>query len=148
MSDFVPISVQVAAMKQDWPMLKARKIDRARQAARWVGPVKPHLTAYALEIRYAEGWPEVRVLSPALKQLPGNPEGRLPHIYGPVDDPTLCLFDPQAGEWRPSMLLSRTIVPWSFDWLACYELWLMTGEWTGGGRHPAPTPVTNEEPAP
>lgn len=36
------------------------------------------------------------------------------------------------------MHLSQTIVPWSADWLACYELWLMTGRWTGGGRHPTP----------
>ena len=62
-------------------------------------------------------------------------EGQLPHVYPPLDDPTLCLFDPVAGEWDASMQISQTIVLWALDWIACYELWLMTGKWTGGGRH-------------
>ncbi|WP_244438191.1 hypothetical protein [Afipia birgiae] len=33
------------------------------------------------------------------------------------------------------MTIASTTVPWALDWLACYELWLMTGRWTGGGRH-------------
>ena len=34
------------------------------------------------------------------------------------------------------MLLADTIVPWAAEWLMHYELWLVTGEWTGGGDHP------------
>ncbi|ACP23444.1 hypothetical protein NGR_b19970 (plasmid) [Sinorhizobium fredii NGR234] len=60
------------------------------------------------------------------------------HVYDRDGDPRLCLCDPAADEWDATMHLSRTIVPWSADWLACYELWLMTGRWTGGGRHPIP----------
>jgi hypothetical protein len=33
------------------------------------------------------------------------------------------------------MLLAYTVVPWISEWLLYYELWLFTGEWTGGG-HP------------
>jgi hypothetical protein len=44
------------------------------------------------------------------------------------------------------MPIAETIAPWAMDWIACYELWLMTGVWTGGGRHagdpPAATPDT------
>ena len=36
------------------------------------------------------------------------------------------------------MTLASTTVLWALDWLACYELWLMTGRWTGGGRHAGP----------
>lgn len=136
MSRVVRISEQVAAMKADWLMLKVRQVNRADQSARWVGTVRPNLADYEIELRYARGRPTVRVLSPTLKELPGNPEGSLPHVYGPPEDPTLCLYDAAAGEWAPSMLLSKTIVPWTLDWLTCYEFWLMTGEWTGGGRHP------------
>ena len=50
--------------------------------------------------------------------------------------PFLCLYDPDAGEWHPGMSIARTIIPWTIDWLACYEGWLATGEWTGGGHHP------------
>jgi hypothetical protein len=45
----------------------------------------------------------------------------------------LCLYYP--GQWRPDLLLSTTIVPWTAEWLMHYELWLATGHWTGGGHH-------------
>ena len=88
----------------------------------------------------------LRLTDPPLQRLPSNVEGQLPHVYPPLDDPTLCLFDPRTEEWSPSVPIAETIVPWSLDWLACYEHWLMTGIWTGGGRHAgdAPTSATME----
>lgn len=141
-----PLSIeeQVAAMKAAWPKLVSRQIDRHLQSARWVGPVRPQYANYILEIRYRLGaWPEARVISPALIRLPGNAEGELPHVYPPADDPTLCLFDPREGEWSPDMAIANTTVPWSLNWLTCYEHWLMTGRWTGGGRHVNPSPSTS-----
>ncbi len=130
------IEEQIAAMKTTWPQLAARRIDRRAQSARWVGRVKPQYSSYVLEIRYQLGaCPEVRILAPTLIRLPNNPEGQLPHVYPPAEDPTLCLFDPREDEWTPAMTIASTTVPWALDWLACYELWLMTGRWTGGGRH-------------
>ena len=137
----IPLSIegQVAAMKAGWPKLVGRRIDRRRQSARWIGPVRPQYTNYTLEIRYCLGmWPEVRVVAPTLIRLPGNSEGELPHVYPPADDPILCLFDPRESEWTPDMAIAHTTVPWSLDWLACYEHWLMTGRWTGGGHHVGP----------
>jgi hypothetical protein len=133
-----PISIeeQVARMKSTWPLFVAHKVDRTQQSARWTGYVEPHLTRHKLEIRYALGsFPEVRVLAPPLTRLPGNTEGALPHVYPPTDDPTLCLFDPEAGQWDWSMAIAETTLPWACDWIACYELWLITGVWRGGGRH-------------
>uniref|UniRef100_UPI0031016DE1 hypothetical protein n=1 Tax=Neorhizobium sp. EC2-8 TaxID=3129230 RepID=UPI0031016DE1 len=31
--------------------------------------------------------------------------------------------------------ISKKIVPWTLDWLACYEDWLLSGIWHGGGQH-------------
>jgi hypothetical protein len=130
------INEQLAGMKSIWPRLRPRNVNRAQQAARWVGRVRPQYEWHELDLRYAWGaMPEVRVTDPPLVRLPGNEEGQLPHVYPPLDDPTLCLFDPRAHEWDTSMLLAKTIVPWALDWLACYEHWLMTGTWSGGGRH-------------
>jgi hypothetical protein len=111
-----------------------------------VGPVRPQYTKHVLEIRYQiDAFPEVRVISPALIRLPNNSEGQLPHVYPPVDDPTLCLFDPCEDEWSATTTIASTTVPWALDWLACYELWLMTGRWTGGGRHVGPAePIARE----
>jgi hypothetical protein len=73
-----------------------------------------------------------------LKSRQGDPEGDLPHVYASGDQILLCLFDPDTREWAPCDLLSETTVPYATDWLACYEGWRATGEWTGGGRHPQP----------
>jgi hypothetical protein len=78
-----PLSIeeQIAAMKTAWPQLAARRVDRRAQSARWVGPVRPQYSKYILEIRYQLGaFPEVRVISPALIRMPGNPERHLPHV--------------------------------------------------------------------
>lgn len=130
------IDEQIAAMETAWPQFSVRQHDRHARSVRWIGAVRPQYSNYTLEVRY-QIWffPKVRVLSPELIRLPDNPEGQLPHVYPPADDPTLCLFDPREGEWSPTMTIASTIVPWALDWLACYELWLMTGRWTGGGRH-------------
>ena len=34
------------------------------------------------------------------------------------------------------MSIADTIVPWTAEWLVYYEIWLMTGEWYGGGDWP------------
>lgn len=137
---------QIAAMKATWPELAPRNIDRRFRSARWVGRVRAQHCWYTIEIRYQVGsMPEVRVLAPILVRLPGNEEGELPHVYPPSNDPTLCLFDPRTDEWDASMALAQTIVLWTLDWLTCYELWLMTGKWAGGGRHAGdPVPVSTE----
>lgn len=137
---------QLAGMAADWPTFRVGKINRKNQSAVWTGDLGPQFTTYRIRVRYEVGeFPEVRVLRPELERRPGNEEGSLPHVYGPLDDPTLCLFDPDGDEWDSTMLLSRTIIPWTIDWLTFYEFWLMTGVWSGGGRHP--TPLTEETPA-
>jgi hypothetical protein len=146
MAPILSIEEQMAAMKATWQGLGPRNIDRRLQSVRWVGRVRAQYCWYTIEIRYRVGsMPEVRVLAPTLVRLPGNKEGALPHVYPPADDPTLCLFDPRTSEWDTSMPLAQTIVLWTFDWLSCYELWLMTGKWTGGGRHACdPVPISME----
>jgi hypothetical protein len=137
------IDEQVTTMMAAWPQFVGRNINRRLQSARWLGAVKPQHANYTLEIRYRLGsFPEVRVLSPALVRLPNNEEGQLPHVYPPAEDPTLCLFDPRTDEWDQSMAIAKTTLPWALDWLACYELWLITCKWTGGGRHVDDRPIT------
>lgn len=139
------IEDQLASMKTAWPLFVSRRVDRRRRAACWIGPVRPQYARYVLEICYRLGkFPAVRVLSPPLVRLPGNDEGELPHVYPPSHDPTLCLFDPRARQWSSDMPIAETTVPWSLDWLVCYEHWLMTGEWVGGGCHASLSPSTSE----
>lgn len=139
------LSEQIAAMSKFWPMFRVGKRDRVQLSAVWTGTLKPQFTSYRIEVQYEVGCrPEVRVLSPKLERIPGNPEGSLPHVYGPSEDPTLCLYDPKTDEWNSTMLIAEKIIPWTIDWLTFYEFWLMIGTWSGGGRHP--TALTEELP--
>jgi hypothetical protein len=141
------IDAQIAVMAKAWPRLAVTARDRGR--ALWRGPVTPLLQTYEIEIAYRAPLviellnvrrlqPRVRVLSPALRPRPGDPEGRLPHVYyagdGP-DDVILCLLDPDGREWSPVDALAETTVPWTIDWLAAYEAWRATGRWKATGRH-------------
>ena len=41
-----------------------------------------------------------------------------------------------AAAGNPRMLIANTTLPWTAEWLFFYELWLVTGEWDGGGHWP------------
>lgn len=83
---------------------------------------------YTVRINYRSGGvPEVHVVTPTLHL---HPEAQaLPHIY---PGNRLCLHLP--GEWRPTMFISHTTIPWTSEWLMYYEVWLVTGRWNGGGH--------------
>lgn len=60
-------------------------------------------------------------------------EGKsIPHRY---PSKALCLFYPYYDEWRKNDLWADTIVPWCSLWLFYFEIWIITGEWLGGGKH-------------
>lgn len=89
---------------------------------------------YTVRIAYRHrGNPRVSITDPPLALHPDATH--LPHVYASGD---LCLYLP--GEWNDHMFLSQTIVPWASAWLLHYELWLITGRWTGSGEeHALPT---------
>lgn len=99
----------------------------------WKGKVTPSPLSrtYTIKIIYKKGKrPKVSVLEPELV----TPEGRkLPHIYAEDD---LCLYYPNGKEWNAEKFLATTILPWTSEWLYHYEIWLATGTWNGGGKHP------------
>ncbi len=83
--------------------------------------------------------PDVIVLEPDLRTLADGK--RIPHTYAYDGKGTrLCLWWPKGRDWLPSMKLVDTFVPWTAEWLYFFELWLLTGEWSGGGQHPDPRP--------
>lgn len=139
------IEAQIERMQAIWPGIAL--VSRDGQLAQWRGPVRPLLQTYTIEILYRAPMlielldprrlqPHVSVVEPPLRHRPGDAEGRLPHVYYGADgDVSLCLLDPEAGDWSPADLLADTIVPWTIEWLAAYEGWRATGSWTASGRH-------------
>lgn len=91
--------------------------------------------SYRVRIEYQINYkPRTFVEDPRLQRRQPDDEA-IPHTYS---DEEVCLFRPFANEWNPTKPLATTIVPWFITWLFFYEIWLATGEWHGGGEHPAP----------
>lgn len=142
------IEAQIARMREVWPEFELA--GRDGQIARWRGPLRPLLQTYMIDILYraptlierldaALHQPRVSVVSPALRRRPGDREGALPHVYYGKDDVvSLCMLDPEAGDWSPCDHLAETTVPWTIEWLAAYEGWRATGTWSASGRHVEP----------
>lgn len=78
---------------------------------------------YRIEVLF-EPWsaPEVRILEPVIK-----PEGKL-HFYR---SGALCLYDWREQPWERRWHLADTVIPWTAEWLVFYEIYQLTGKWTG-----------------
>ena len=59
---------------------------------------------------------------------------KLPHVYSHKLQ-QLCLYSKSKEEWTREKLISSTIIPWACEWLQYYELWLIDGQWLGGGHN-------------
>src|SRR6202043_2149851 len=64
------------------------------------------------------------------------PGRTLPHVYSYDHPVRLCIYHPKKREWKPSMALAATVVPWAVMWLSFFEDWVCTDVWSGGGEHP------------
>ena len=111
------------------PMPSARGSIRRGELTCWLQlQPTPASVTYTVRLAYRPGHaPSATVVQPALELHPEADS--LPHVYG---GDRLCLYYP--GEWKHHMLLANTVIPWISEWLAHYELWLVTGAWTGGGH--------------
>ena len=137
---------QVELMRKNWPMFTV--LQRTRWLVLWEGALRPLCQTYMVQVllRRMKSYnkstipliPQVTVIDPLLHGRSEDPNAPIPHHYPNQhrpELPILCLYDPATKEWHSGCSVARTIIPWTIDWLACYEGWLATGEWTGGGRH-------------
>ncbi len=138
---------QTELMQKEWPKFKV--LHRNRWLVHWEGLLRPLCQTYTVQVRLQRNpnrnktalpqtLPEVTVIAPLLHQQSENPDDPIPHHYpnpNYPELPILCLYDPATKEWHSDCSVAQTIIPWTIDWLACYEGWLATGKWTGGGRH-------------
>lgn len=96
----------------------------------------PMSMSYDIELVYnLRESPKVYVVNPRPLIL-AEGKSKLPHCYDQKLQ-HLCLFYPHSNEWNKSKLLINTVIPWTYEWLYHYEIWLGNGgDWKGGGRHP------------
>ena len=129
-------------MRTKWPGF--RVMQRDKQGAAWEGELRPLHKTYTVGIvlqiappTLGVPNPVVMVLSPRLHGLSDTPDEAIPHVYyNPLNPllPLLCLHHPPTDGFDPRrQSAADTVVPWTIEWLACYEGWLATGRWVGGG---------------
>lgn len=131
---------QLGALRSQYPGSRAVK---TQTDLVWVGELTPTDFSPTYEVLLAHrlgSRPLVYVVRPHLVLVTGK---RLPHVYL---HNLLCLHTTSNTEVG-SNLLSRTVVPWTKEWLYYYEVWLATGgEWLGGGEHPRLPPSSPSHP--
>lgn len=87
------------------------------------GKFKPNANTYAIRIEFRAGcFPQVYVLNPSIK-----PNADI-HIYS---EGSLCLFYPGDLKWKDTTSIAEYTIPWIYEWILFYELYLLTGVWEG-----------------
>lgn len=131
----IPIAVQAGCIKKMFPDSQL-EVSHDKQLT-WTYTICPSPLGdkYKVKLEYSiNGIPNVYVIHPKPLAL-ANGKPKLEHCYDQQKQ-RLCLYVPNSGEWTKQKLLTQTIIPWTYDWLYHYEIWLCTGVWTGGGLHP------------
>lgn len=108
-----------------------------RSTLTWEGSIRPSPLSrfYRVTITYKVG--KRPLVTVGGDELPGLDRSDFPHWFS-IDrrnkTVNICLHLPH--EFDASQLISECIIPWAAEWLYFYEIWLATGEWCGGGKHP------------
>jgi len=122
------LAVQLGHLQASFPDSHCRIVGHCE--LEWSGAIRPSAfsESYFIGLRYRIGKrPIIEVLEPELKTPKLKSEI---HMFY---DGSLCLYF--KDEWTAEMNIAKTILPWTAEWLLHYELWLVTGEWLGGGIH-------------
>lgn len=128
------IAQQFAALKRDYGFGEI-KINTPNHIV-WKGKLKssPLGDEYLVKVSYTNcKHPKIYVLEPKELKLPEG-EDKLEHVYDHKKQ-MLCLYYPKAKEWDDTKTIASTILPWTIEWLYHYEMWVITGDWLGGGIH-------------
>lgn len=93
---------------------------------------------FVVELEYIEANKIPKIFIDA-EQFPEDKLEEIPHKYGIKNRKgkkyvEVCLY--YKKEWNRTMNISDTIIPWLIEWLYFYDMWLITGKWCGGGKHP------------
>lgn len=112
--------MQKREIEQKFSFLKCR-IENDTLICR--GEFKPDANAYDVRVEFRAGcFPQVYVLNPSIK-----PNANI-HIYR---EGSLCLFYPGDLKWKDTTSIAEYTIPWIYEWILFYELYLLTGIWEG-----------------
>lgn len=103
---------------------------------RWCCEVSPSPLSlqYLIELEYSwSGIPRVYVSKGELLGLESS--DAVPHQYpNRTTESRICVCLNRLP-WDSSTVIAKTLIPWAVEWIAHFEVWLVSGEWTGSGIH-------------
>lgn len=127
----IPALTQVLTIKEAFPEAKINQIKRGHYEV--TVPLNPKNASrtYDVKISFTQFGAKVFVVNEVLKVAENRK--KLPHVYD-HEKQHLCLYSISLKEWDSKKLIIKTLIPWASEWLFFYELWLIEGQWLGGGH--------------
>jgi len=127
---------QAANLCIAWPSFKCRVSGTGVRCEGMLQPT-PISASYSIVVEFRRyRAPRAWVKTPILtvrsegEAIPHvDPDARVPGGYRP------CLGVPNSGEYTTNETAHCQLIPWLAEWLFHYEMWHMTGVWSGGGKH-------------
>ncbi|WP_144036696.1 hypothetical protein [Sphingopyxis witflariensis] len=149
------VAMEDEGIRRDFPSF--RRLPALHGCGVWLGQLRPIAKTYDIRVDMAArcadsklSYPwraaSVRVLDGAVR--PTSDGFPVPHLYGAWDDPRgaeLCLYYPPDETMLLGQQVAQQLLPWAFEWLHYYEIWLVTGVWSGpeAPHKVGEPPVTN-----
>jgi hypothetical protein len=149
------VAMEDEGIRRDFPSF--RRLPALHGCGVWLGQLRPIAKTYDIRVDMAVrcadsklSYPwraaSVRVLDGAVR--PTSDGFPVPHLYGAWDDPRgaeLCLYYPPDETMLLGQQVAQQLLPWAFEWLHYYEIWLVTGVWSGpeAPHKVGEPPVTN-----
>lgn len=135
------VTMEDEGVRHDFPVF--RRLPALHGCGVWLGQLRPIAKTYDIRVEMAAGCADsnlsypwragsVRVLGGAVTPAPDG--SSVPHLYGAWDDPRgadLCLYYPPDETMLLGHQVARQLLPWAYEWLHYYEMWLVTGVWSG-----------------
>lgn len=138
----MPANRQLMAIEKEFP--DVRVLSKRRDNFELEIDLQPSFFSetYTIKIIYkSNAFVKVYVVDKVLKIA--HNRKKLPHVYN-SEEQQLCLYSPSKKEWRSTQYIINTIIPWASEWLYYYELWLIDGNWYGGGHNEYPDEELNK----
>lgn len=135
----LPPAAQGASLCIAWPSFRCRNTGSGIRCQGVLQPT-PISARYTVCVEFKRNKPlRVWVVEPALNRR--SPSEPVPHVYPDKTVPggiRPCLYLPSSDEFDRDGIAHLQIIPWLCEWLFHYEMWHITGVWSGGGKHPEP----------
>jgi hypothetical protein len=127
----IPALIQIEAIKEAFPEAKTKMIKWGHYEVIVSLNPKNFSRTYDVKIVITEFGAQVYVVNEVLEIAKSRK--KLPHVYS-HENQQLCLFSVSQKEWNSKQLIIKTLIPWASEWLFYYEIWLINGDWLGGGH--------------